>query len=152
MGNLVFEMEMAGCWLLGCQSMVGYNWEAKNQTFTLLASSPLCHLWQLLMSLLQYLCKLKRIMMDESLWLCVFKLEILCQNYGLCQETQVSLLWYSVVNSSVHRGYPLRMNPHSLVNVHPDLVLPSDLCIALNFPLCSMTTREITQSSTTLFM
>lgn len=90
-GNLVFEMEMAGCWLLGCQSMVGYNWEAKNQTFTLLASSPLCHLWQLLMSLLQYLCKLKRIMMVGSLWLCVFKLEILCQNYGLCQETQVSL-------------------------------------------------------------
>lgn len=27
-GESVFEMEMAGCWLLGYQSKVGYNWES----------------------------------------------------------------------------------------------------------------------------
>lgn len=63
-GEPVFEMEMAGCWLLGYQSKVGYNWEAVRQTFTHLANCPVCHLWLFLMPLLQYLCKLKRIMMD----------------------------------------------------------------------------------------
>lgn len=38
-------------------------------------------------------------------------------------------------------------NPTAFMNVHPDLVLAFELCIAYNCPLCSMSTKEYTQSS-----
>ncbi len=76
------------------------------------------------------------------LWFCVFKQEILCQKSGHSLETQVSLQQYSVYFFSVHREHPLRMKLLSafqtltaFVIVYQGLVLPFDLCAALQWPL-----------------
>lgn len=64
-GGSVFEMEMVGCWLVGIPVHCWLQLGNQRLTFSDLANCPAYHLWPLLMSPLQYLCRLNGTMMDR---------------------------------------------------------------------------------------